>query len=424
MEFNGFRSIAEYESECKRFGYATQRVPFQRDGVEYFALVTTPPNPTSDHCDSWHLFTADENVEVLQGVFFPNARLNPVTRKTVPPSRSIEQQLADFGFVPHGVKERSHNEQADQPERENEMKKYMGNYTAEAVTALKGSERIICYTTKDGRIFVSNGYFLYKMTSQEYASTVQPVTLREPGCWVIHKDSVERDSSSFDLPKCFADAVRAAENAGNMARCPLDLDTGKIPARCYYNAEKDFAAFYNNKFVSAFRSGAMLRSPGPLAAAVAYDNDEPFAMVLPIRPEEKAARAVKAYFTEAASNNESDKLRADLAAANNEIAQANNEIARLREQIARQAADLAAMQEAQQAQNEKPQEAPAEAKTAAELIAARFADMAGVTATIKGAQTAAPVVWLAGDTEKHADAIKAAGAKWSNKKSAFYVRVA
>ena len=50
--------------------------------------------------------------------------------------------------------------------------------------------------------------------------------------------------------------------------------------------------------------------------------------------------------------------------------------------------------------------------------------MAGVTATIKGAQTAAPVVWLAGDTEKHADAIKAAGAKWSNKKSAFYVRVA
>ena len=51
-------------------------------------------------------------------------------------------------------------------------------------------------------------------------------------------------------------------------------------------------------------------------------------------------------------------------------------------------------------------------------------NIAGVTTTIKGAQTAAPVVWLAGDTERHADAIKAAGAKWSSKKSAYYVRVA
>ena len=303
------------------------------------------------------------------------------------------------------------------------MKKYTGNYTSEATKALKGSDKIICRTADDGTIYLCNGYFLYKMNPLEYAAVAQAATQCEPGNWIIDKDG-KRDEQNFDAVKVFTDAVKAAENAGNMARCPLDLDTGKIPARCYYNAEKDFAAFYNNKFVSAFRSGAMLRSPGPLSAAVAYDNDEPFAMVLPIRPEEKAARAVKAYFTEATSNNESDKLRADLTAANNEIAQANNEIARLREQIARQAADLAAMQEAQQAQNEKPQEAPTEAKTAAELIAARFADMAGVTATIKGAQTAAPVVWLAGDTEKHADAIKAAGAKWSNKKSAFYVRVA
>ena len=299
------------------------------------------------------------------------------------------------------------------------MKKYTGNYTNEATKALKNSDKIICRTADDGTIYLCNGYFLYKMNPLEYAAVAQAATQCEPGNWIIDKDG-KRDEQNFDAVKVFTDAVKAAENAGNLARCPLDLDTGKIPARCYYNAEKDFAAFYNNKFVSAFRSGAMLRSPGPLSAAVAYDNDEPFAMVLPIRPEEKAARAVKAYFTEADNANktaEADKLRDRLTAARDEIAQ-------LREQIAQQAADLAAMQEAQQAQNEKPQETPTEAKTAAELIAARFADMAGVTATIKGAQTAAPVVWLAGDTEKHADAIKAAGAKWSNKKSAFYVRVA
>ena len=307
------------------------------------------------------------------------------------------------------------------------MKKYTGNYTNEATKALKNSDKIICRTADDGTIYLCNGYFLYKMNPLEYAAVAQAATQCEPGNWIIDKYG-KRDEQNFDAVKVFTDAVKAAENAGNLARCPLDLDTGKIPARCYYNAEKDFAVFYNNKFVSAFHSGAMLRSPGPLSAAVAYDNDEPFAMVLPIRPEEKAARAVKAYFTQADKANKADEAdEAD--SLRDKLTQAQNEIDQLREQIAQQAAALAAAQEAQQAAQEaddnKPQQAPAQdAKTAAELIAARFADMAGVTATIKGAQTAAPVVWLAGDTEKHADAIKAAGAKWSNKKSAFYVRVA
>lgn len=65
-----------------------------------------------------------------------------------------------------------------------------------------------------------------------------------------------------------------------------------------------------------------------------------------------------------------------------------------------------------------------EPKTAAELIASRFADLAGVETTIKGAQTAAPVIWLTGDTKPHAEALKAAGAKWSGKRAAYYIRVA
>ena len=63
-------------------------------------------------------------------------------------------------------------------------------------------------------------------------------------------------------------------------------------------------------------------------------------------------------------------------------------------------------------------------KTAAEIIAARWAEVDGLTATIKGAQTAAPVVWLAGDTKPHAKAIEADGGKWSVKKNAYYFRVA
>ena len=50
--------------------------------------------------------------------------------------------------------------------------------------------------------------------------------------------------------------------------------------------------------------------------------------------------------------------------------------------------------------------------------------MDGLTATIKGATTAAPVVWLAGDTKPHEKEIESAGGKWSGKKNAYYFRVA
>lgn len=312
------------------------------------------------------------------------------------------------------------------------MKKYTGNFTPDASKVLKNSERVICRTTENGTIYICNGYFLYKMNQQEYAAIVQPVTCCEAGNWTIDKDG-KRDEQKVDAAKVFADAVKAAENAGTLERCPLNLDTGKTLACCYYNATKDFAVFYNTKFISAFRSGATLRCPSPLSAAVAYDGEEPFAMVLPIKPEEKATRAVKAYFTDPCEGDKPSSLADELSA---KLVTANNEIAQLREQIAQQAAELAAMRETQQtaeqttaqdtqpAQDETPQTTSTEPKTAAELIAARFANMAGVTATIKGAQTTAPVVWLSGNTEKHADAIKAAGAKWSNKRSAFYVRVA
>ena len=299
------------------------------------------------------------------------------------------------------------------------MKKYMGNYTTEAAKALKGSERIICRVSDDGAIYVTNGYVAYKMNPPEYAAVVQPVTCCEAANWTIDRNGKHDDKAGFDLAQAFSDAVKAAENADPLARCPLNLDTGKYgTAATYYNAAQGFTAFYNTKYTAAFAPGFTLRSPGNVSAAVAYMDDEPFAMVLPIKPEPNAARAVAAYFTEA------DKLRDDLAASKNDLSQAQDEIAALRAQIEQQTAELYELRSAQQAAADNPQAAATEPKTAAELIAARFSELAGVTATIKGAQTAAPVVWLTGDTDKHADEIKAAGAKWSTKKSAFYVRVA
>lgn len=294
--------------------------------------------------------------------------------------------------------------------------KVMGNYTPDATKALKGSDKIICRTADDGTIYVTTSCFLYKMTGAEYAAAVQPVTCCEPGNWTI-TNGEKQDGTTFDAVMIFTDAIKAAENAGTLTRCPLDLDTEKVLAWSYHNSNKDFASFYDHKFITALHPAATFRAAGATSAAVAYIDGEPFALILPIKPEPKAARAVRAYFTEAAA----DKIREELTDAQNEIAQADAVIKQLRAEIAQQAAELETLRSVPQAEpvNGKP-----EPKTAAELIASRFADLEGVTATIKGAQTAAPVVWLAGETEKHADAIKAAGAKWSNKKSAFYVRVA
>lgn len=80
--------------------------------------------------------------------------------------------------------------------------------------------------------------------------------------------------------------------------------------------------------------------------------------------------------------------------------------------------------ELHETKTEQPAEQKPEPKTAAEIIAARWAEVDGLTATIKGATTAAPVVWLAGDTKPHEKEIEAAGGKWSGKKNAYCFRVA
>lgn len=109
----------------------------------------------------------------------------------------------------------------------------------------------------------------------------------------------------------------------------------------------------------------------------------------------------------AQAQEEAAALRGDLYRAANEIDELKNKLAELHE-----------------TKTEQPAEQKPEPKTAAEIIAARWAEVDGLTATIKGATTAAPVVWLAGDTKPHEKEIEAAGGKWSGKKNAYYFRVA
>ena len=54
----------------------------------------------------------------------------------------------------------------------------------------------------------------------------------------------------------------------------------------------------------------------------------------------------------------------------------------------------------------------------------KLAALEGITATVKGAQTAAPVVWLTGEADAHKNEIEAMGGKWSNKRGAWYFKIA
>ena len=146
---------------------------------------------------------------------------------------------------------------------------------------------------------------------------------------------------------------------------------------------------------------------------------------MPIKAEPETVRAVRAFFTEADGNNaktgEADKLRAELAQAQEEAAALRGDLYRAANEIDELKNKLAELHETK---TEQPAEHKPEPKTAAEIIAARWAEVDGLTATIKGATTAAPVVWLAGDTKPHEKEIEAAGGKWSGKKNAYYFRVA
>lgn len=305
--------------------------------------------------------------------------------------------------------------------------KFTGRYTAATAKALKGSPRLVCQVAEDGTIYVCNGFLLCTMNPPEYAATVQGFTCCEPGNWTFDKDGKhEDDAHKLDLVKLYADTLKAtAADAQPLQRSPLTVQTLKAAAVCYYNAAADFAAIYDTKFIAALHPAAQLRATSAISAAVAYCDDEPFAVVMPIKAEPETVRAVRAFFTETAGNNaqtgEADKLRAELAQSQEEAAALRGDLYRAANEITELKAKLT---EQHEAKTEQPAAEAVEPKTAAEIIAARWADVDGLTATIKGAATAAPVVWLAGDTKPHEKEIEAAGGKWSGKRNAYYFRVA
>lgn len=325
------------------------------------------------------------------------------------------------------------------------MKTY-GNFTRSAVKAVKTADRLVCQTVSDGPIYVANSYMIFAMTAEDYDAIVRPVVCCDPGNWSIR--SGIREGSTMDLEKIFRDAVSDASGAPVLSPFPATFPLGKsCDATCYYSADADFVAVYNASFIAA--APGVVRARGSLSAAVVYCGNQPTAMILPIKPAGKdLARAVKAYFVEESPEKpgrgagewyqlakdmerERDTAEAEVLEAQQKATdlEAALEAALKAAAAEKERADRLAqeLEDARQACQEAPATGePEQPDTAAAIAAAtaRFAAFPGVTATVKGAQTTAPVVWLSGDTSKHADAITAAGARWSHKRGAYYYRVA
>ena len=148
-------------------------------------------------------------------------------------------------------------------------------------------------------------------------------------------------------------------------------------------------------------------------------------------------RAIRAFCNDAPATTpaaDTAALRAELDKANARAKSAEQQAALDRKASADKIADLEKALESLRsalatAATTAPAPAPAPTTPPAlihnpQVVADELAALPGITATIKGAKSSVPIVWLSGNVNAHRAAIEKAGGKWSTKRAAYYVRCA
>lgn len=291
----------------------------------------------------------------------------------------------------------------------------------------------LAVNVKSGVIYAATDHLAVILTAEQYNNHVYPVTHRAPSDY-FYRNGDEQDCKPLDIAALFSRIVNENTNGGILEPCPLVLqDKGaRRLVEFYHNPNSDGLEVYDQAYTSAFGDCIFL-STHKTAGALAVCDKSPVGFVLPINFKSDSPRcaahlrAVRAWFSDAPEVVESQEvknLRAALNAAQQEQAQLEEDARRLRRQLQDEhAARVAAEQQAKPAANcsAKSNSSPA---AAAQDLAKKFSALAGITATIKGAQTSIPIVWLSGDVEHNKAAIEEAGGKWSAKRSAYYIRCA
>lgn len=314
-----------------------------------------------------------------------------------------------------------------------------------------------------GGYWITDGFTAVKCYTPEDWRTIGGAIFGEAaGAWT-HDNGGTHANDKPTLAKTLCDMVANPGALADVAPMVFDFEKrdGKIKARVLYDAKNDIAVMVNAAYLEYFGAGCVFRVTGDINPVVVLWNNTTVGIVLPIKPKPEIIAAARAYFGKAdtAGAGKKAERKSDigvanaeaLEAANKHIAKQNAKIAELKKQLAAASddggktllalehecdalrANLAAA-ENRIAELEKLAETPApvdmpapvvrDIAAEAEAAAVKFRNINGkILATVKGANTSAPVVWIGGDVAKHEAELEAAGAVYSKKRGAWYYRV-
>ena len=285
------------------------------------------------------------------------------------------------------------------------MKKSASIFTPALTKALKTRPTVIQCQTDGEYTYISNGFFLVKLLPHEYDEFVRPVTQRDPGSWTIDEKGQPTERKPLDLSRTLSD-FDSRSDLSAMAHTPFTFSMEAKKAysvTAFCSANNGFVSFFDTKYTAMVSFDRVnLGGASPASPMIVSHNGKPVALLLPVRVDNPSiTAAVLAYST-------SKYPKAKTTAPDPQLSAALEEVERLREEL-------------KQAKAHAAPEQPAN-KAAAVLAALESLD--GITATVKGAQTSAPVVWIGGTVEAHKTTLEKLGAKWSSKRSAYYIQAA
>lgn len=280
-------------------------------------------------------------------------------------------------------------------------------FTPALTKALKSHRCPLHCQTAGDHVYITNGQILVKLTPEEYDEFIRPVSRRDPGSWVLDENGQPMTREPIDAARTLADY--AGQNClSSMIPAPFTIqpEDKKAPAfKAYHSAAGDFTACFDPGYTAVVSACQVtFRGCSATSPMLAYAGEDPVAVLLPLRIRDaRMTAAALAYFT-----GDRPEGQTKTAALDPRLSAALEEVERLREEL-KQAKACAA---------------PEQPANKAAAVLAALESLEGITATVKGAQTSSPVVWVGGNAEAHKAALEKMGAKWSGKRSAYYIQAA